>query len=229
MSVSDLSPSAQNYLKTVWSLSEWSDEPVTTSSIARALGLRQSTVSDGVRRLAEQGLLAHARYGAVSLTETGRRAAVLMVRRHRLIESFLVTTLGYRWDQVHAEAEELEHAVSDFMVARIDELLGHPTRDPHGDPIPAPDGTTGELAATQLTEKHAGQQVTVERISDADGALLQFFESARIQVGSELAIQAGPPFTDSVIASTASGQQAPLGPSAMAALYVSIPGGSAAQ
>ena len=137
MSVSDLSTSTQNYLKAVWTLSEWSDQPVTPSLIAERTELKLSSVSDAVRRLTSQGLLTHTPYGAVELTEAGHAYAVAMVRRHRLIETFLVKMLGYGWDQVHDEAEHLEHAVSDFMIERIDELLGRPTRDPHGDPIPA--------------------------------------------------------------------------------------------
>lgn len=140
MSVGDLSTSTQNYLKGIWALSEWSDTPVTPSSVAKHLGLRKSTVSDGVRKLGEQGLVEHKPYGAVELTDTGRTYAVAMIRRHRLIETFLVEALGYTWDQVHDEAENLEHSVSDFMVDRIDAFLDYPSRDPHGTPSPQPAG-----------------------------------------------------------------------------------------
>uniref|UniRef100_UPI00404933AE metal-dependent transcriptional regulator n=1 Tax=Brachybacterium sp. GPGPB12 TaxID=3023517 RepID=UPI00404933AE len=105
MSVDELSASAQNYLKAIWGLSEWSDEPVTLKLIARRTGVALSSASDAVRKLTEQGLLSHARYGSVELTEVGRSYALVMVRRHRLIETFLVETLGYRWDEVHEEAE----------------------------------------------------------------------------------------------------------------------------
>src|SRR5699024_1150906 len=118
MSVSDLSASTQNYLKAVWGLTEWSSAPVTPSSIAERTGLRLSSVSDAVRKLSSQGLLEHAPYGSVELTDTGRAYALTMVRRHRLIETFLVRVLHYTWDQVHDEAEHLEHAVSDFMIDR---------------------------------------------------------------------------------------------------------------
>ena len=136
MSVSDLSASTQDYLKAIWELEEWSDQPATTSMIAKALGVKQSTVSDTVRKLADQELVSHKRYGSVQLTEQGRAHALQMVRRHRLIETFLVQVLDYSWDEVHDEAEQLEHAVSDLLVERVAELLHHPTRDPHGDPIP---------------------------------------------------------------------------------------------
>src|SRR5690606_22941103 len=120
-----------NHLKVIWSLQEWSSDPVTTSTIAARTGLRLSTASGAVAKLADKGLVEHERYGEVRLTPEGRRLALAMVRRHRLIETFLVETLGYRWDEVHDEAENLEHAVSDLLVDRVDALLGHPTRDPH--------------------------------------------------------------------------------------------------
>lgn len=222
MSVSDLSPSAQNYLRAVWTLTEWSSEPATTKLIAERTGLRLSTVSDGIKKLTEQGLLEHTPYGAVALTKRGRAYAVTMVRRHRLIETFLVNTLGYGWDQVHQEAEVLEHAVSDSMIDRIDQLLGFPNRDPHGDPIPAADGTLLRLEAYPLTLDDAGKTVVVERISDEDPELLQFFDSQKIDVGSVMQVQTGPPYSDSTVVSVqGSGHETTLGARAMSALYVS--------
>lgn len=115
-------------------------DKVSTKMLAEKIGVSASTASESIRKLAEQGLVDHEKYGAVTLTEAGRRAALEMVRRHRLLETFLVNELGYAWDEVHDEAEVLEHAVSDRLVARIDAKLGFPQRDPHGDPIPATDG-----------------------------------------------------------------------------------------
>lgn len=136
----ELSSVAQDYLKVIWTAQEWSQEKVSTKLLAERIGVSASTVSEAVRKLADQNLVVHARYGAITLTEEGRRAAVAMVRRHRLIETFLVQELGYGWDEVHDEAEVLEHAVSETLMARIDAKLGHPDRDPHGDPIPSADG-----------------------------------------------------------------------------------------
>ncbi|MGO1638943.1 metal-dependent transcriptional regulator [Ancrocorticia populi] len=231
VAVSDLSVSAQNYLRSVWSLSEWTDAPVTTSLIAEKTGLKPSTVSDGIRKLTEQGLLGHAPYGAVTLTEDGRAYAVSMVRRHRLIETFLVEVLGYRWDQVDDEAEVLEHAVSDFMIEQIDQVLGHPSRDPHGDPIPLADGTLFDVEAAPLNREDVGSTVTVERISDADPELLQFFTNEGIRVGCEIAVAAGPPYAESVEVTVVGSAEADegtgtahstmVGATAMAALFVS--------
>src|ERR1700709_1192932 len=130
MPVSELSTVAQDYLKVIWSATEWSEDPITVKQLAERMGVRAATVSDGIRRLADQGMLVHEPYGGIELTDTGRRHAVMMVRRHRLIETFLVEELGYGWDEVHDEAEVLEHAVSDPFVERIAAHPGHPRRDP---------------------------------------------------------------------------------------------------
>jgi DtxR family Mn-dependent transcriptional regulator len=173
-STTDLTAIAQDYLKVVWTAQEWTDEPVTTKRVAERMGVGASTVSEQVRRLTAQGLLEHARYGAIELSEAGRRHALAMVRRHRLIETFLVETLGYGWDEVHDEAEVLEHAVSDVMVGRIDALLGHPERDPHGDPIPRVDGTIDRPGAVSLVALGVGDRGRVSRISDADPDVLRY-------------------------------------------------------
>lgn len=198
VSVSDLSASSQNYLKVVWVLQEWSDEPVTASALAARAGVRLSTASDAIRKLSEQGLLLHSPYGAVELSADGRALAVEMVRRHRLIETFLVEVLGYGWEQVHDEAETLEHAVSDFMVERMDAYLGRPRRDPHGDPIPGPDGSVELPDAVVLSALEPGAAGTVERISDADPGLLQFFADRGLGVGTRVELRAGAPYSDSV-------------------------------
>ncbi len=222
MSVSVLSASTQDYLKAVWALAEWSDTTVTPKLIADRMGLKLSSVSDAVRKLTAQGLLSHTPYGSVELTDEGRVHAVAMVRRHRLIESFLVRVLDYSWDQVHEEAEHLEHAVSDFMVERIDEILGHPTRDPHGDPIPAIDGTVQLPEARQLSTVAPPAEVAVERINDDDPALLQFFEECGIVLDARLTVSEGAPFSDSLrIRVNDSAESVALGPTATTALYVS--------
>lgn len=223
MSVAELTTSAQNYLKVVWAGSEWSDAPITATYISEQTGLRLSTVSDAVRKLADQGLVSHTRYGSVELTTKGREYALSMIRRHRLIETFLVRTLGYRWDEVHDEAEHLEHAVSNLMVDRIDEFLGFPTRDPHGDPIPGADGSLEIPDATQLTLVPFGSQVTVERISDHDPEFLQFLEEHDITVGASLRVEEGAPYSESLdVVIEGSNRTVSLGRAAAAALYTSV-------
>ncbi|MFW0118762.1 metal-dependent transcriptional regulator [Rothia sp. CCM 9417] len=181
MSLADLSESTQNYLKIIWSITEHSSEPASTSVIASRAGVRQSSVSDAIKRLRQAGLVQHQPYGAIELTEEGHRYALSMIRRHRLIETFLVETLGYSWDQVHDEAEVLEHAVSDTLIERLDQFLGHPSRDPHGDPIPSASGEMTHPPMAPLSH-YAGSQeyrqelpltLKVERVSDANAQTLR--------------------------------------------------------
>ncbi|MGH3521621.1 MAG: manganese-binding transcriptional regulator MntR [Mycobacterium sp.] len=187
---SELTTVAQDYLKVIWNAQEWSLEKVSTKMLAEKLGVSPSTASESIRKLAEQGLVDHEKYGAVTLTESGRRAALAMVRRHRLLEAFLVNELGYSWDEVHDEAEVLEHAVSDRLVARIDAKLGFPQRDPHGDPIPASDGQVPTPPARLLWACHEGDAGTVARISDADPEMLRYFDSIGISLDSRLRVLA---------------------------------------
>ncbi|MCW4465738.1 metal-dependent transcriptional regulator [Glutamicibacter sp. MNS18] len=222
MSVNQLSDSAQNYLKIIFSLKEWSDEPVTPSFVAERAGVKLSTVSGALAKLRQLNLLDHAPYGEITLTDTGRAYALAMVRRHRLIETFLVQMLGYRWDQVHDEAENLEHAVSDFMIERIDELLGHPTRDPHGDPIPSAAGQISMPTAHPLGQAVPGSTVVVERISDADSQLLQYFSENGIVLGARLSVFDGDPYSDTVeITAEPGSPRVVLGARAADAVWVS--------
>lgn len=199
---SQLSASSQNYLKAVWTLGEWSDEPVTASTIAAKVGVRLSTASDAIRKLSDQGFLAHAPYGAVTLTDKGLAVAIAMVRRHRLIEAFLVETLGYRADQVHEEAEVLEHAVSDLLIERIDAHLGEPERDPHGDPIPRADGSLPALGAHSLAEfarsSSKGEVLRIERIADDDPELVRFLAEQGIVYGAEVILCEASPYSEAV-------------------------------
>ena len=185
MGIAELSSSAQDYLKVIWDLQEWDKGPVQPTSVAERTGMKQSTVSGALGRLVDAGLVTHRPYGKVELTETGRRYAVTMVRRHRLLETFLVQVLGYGWDEVHEEADSLEHAVSDKMVDRIDEYLGHPTADPHGDLIPSAEGDLPLLPTTTrpLSEVAAGLTVRVQRVSDEDPRMLRTLSNYHIGPG----------------------------------------------
>ncbi|GAA1983415.1 manganese-binding transcriptional regulator MntR [Isoptericola halotolerans] len=184
----DLTPVAQDYLKAVWSAQEWSDERVTTGLLADRLGVGPSTVSETVRRLTVQGLLGHEPYSGVWLTDLGRRHALTMVRRHRLIETWLVRELDYTWDEVHDEAEVLEHAVSDRLVERISARLGHPDRDPHGDPIPTADGRVARPDAVLLADLAEGERGVVARISDADPEALRYLASLGLDLDVEVSV-----------------------------------------
>ncbi len=177
-----LTPVAEDYLKVVHNAEEWSDAPVTTSVLAERLGVGAPTVSETLRRLAARGWVEHERYGAVTLTEEGRRLALQVVRRHRLVETWLVVGLGYTWDEVHEEAEVLEHAVSDRFLERIDARLGRPARDPHGDPIPTADGHVPALDAVPLADLAPGERGVVVRVHDGDPAVLRECEAAGVHL-----------------------------------------------
>ncbi|PFG20229.1 metal-dependent transcriptional regulator [Serinibacter salmoneus] len=183
-----LSAAAQDYLKVVWNAGEWSDRPLTVKALAERLSLTAGTVSEGVRRLADAGLLDHQPYGAITLTEAGRREALAVVRRHRLVETLLVRTFGYSWDQVHEEAEVLEHAISDELVRRIDAHLQHPTHDPHGDPIPTADGEITIPQAHRLSDLATGDCGVVTRVSDSDSELLQRLEAVGMLPGCHVRV-----------------------------------------
>ncbi|MEW1983880.1 MULTISPECIES: metal-dependent transcriptional regulator [Pseudarthrobacter] len=219
MTVSDLTTPAQDYLKMIWSATEWSETPITVSAMAERLGVKPSTVSDGIRRLARQGLVTHAPYGKIELTADGREHAVQMVRRHRLLETFLVQILGYGWDEVHDEAEILEHAVSDTMVERIAERLGHPTKDPHGDPIPTANGGLPLPRGFQLAEAEPAQVLTITRISDSDPDMLRYFAELGLGPDTELTVLAHRPYAD-VTTVRLPDRDIDLGPSAAEAIWV---------
>lgn len=170
----------EDYLKVIWKSQEWSDEPVTTSDLADQLGVGAPTVSETVRRLVAHGWVEHEPYRAVTLTEEGRGLALAMVRRHRLIETWLVERLGYAWDEVHEEAEVLEHAVSERFVDALDERLGHPCRDPHGDPIPTRDGQVSRPSAIPAAQLAPGERAVVARVDDDDPAVLRACTAAGI-------------------------------------------------
>lgn len=201
--VDAISPVAQDFLKTIWATTEWGDSPVTTKELASKFHTSPASVTDTVKRLHTMGLVTHTPYKPVQLTEAGRALAVQMVRRHRLIETLLVERLGYTWEEVHDEAERLEHAVSDDFTARIDALLGFPRFDPHGDPIPFPDGRTQPRPeAILLADARAGEW-EVLRVSDADPQVLAQAQELGIAPGATVTVNdAAPPVMASVAQAT---------------------------
>ena len=175
----------EDYVKVIYGHTEWQSEPITTSVLAARLGLAASSVTEMVKKLVAQGLLEHEPYGAVTLTADGLALALRMVRRHRLIETWLVDSFGYRWDEVHDEAEVLEHSLSDRLLDAIDVQLGHPQRDPHGDPIPSARGDVVQPAAVNASDApdHAG---LVVRVSDRDPAVLRWLDEHGVTLDSSV-------------------------------------------
>lgn len=177
----------EDYLKVVYGHTEWQPDPITPSQLAARLGLAPSSVTEMIKKLGVQGLVEHRPYGAVVLTDLGRAEAIRMVRRHRLIETWLVARMGYGWDEVHDEAEVLEHTVSDRLLAALDADLGHPSADPHGDPIPSEDGDPRRPDAIPFAALPSGAAARVARVSDRDPGVLRALADAGIGPGSEVA------------------------------------------
>jgi DtxR family Mn-dependent transcriptional regulator len=192
-SADSLTRSVEDYLKAIYRLSP-EGRPAATSDIARLLELSAPSVSGMVKRLSELGFLEHIPYKGVQLTEAGRLAALRMVRRHRLIEAYLVQFLGYSWDTVHVEAERLEHAVSDTLVERMAAALGHPVVDPHGDPIPAADGSIHEPACTPLADVDIGETVEIRRVDESEPERLRYLALLGLVPGVVLRVLDRQPF-----------------------------------
>jgi DtxR family Mn-dependent transcriptional regulator len=175
----------EDYVKVIYGHTEWQPDPITTSALAARLGLAASSVTEMVKKLVTQGLVEHEKYGVVTLTPAGTALALRMVRRHRLIETWLVQSFGYTWDEVHVEAEVLEHALSDRLLDAIDAQLGHPLRDPHGDPIPSADGIVIRPGAVLLRDAATGGRVV--RVSDRDPELLRWLDAHAVTLDTEVA------------------------------------------
>ena len=177
-----------DYLKTIYHHTEWQSVAITPSQLAAELALAPSTVTEMVQKLAALGLVSHRPYGPVSLTDAGRARAAAIIRRHRLIETWLVREFDYAWDEVHDEAEVLEHAISDRLLEGISLRLGHPTHDPHGDAIPDARGEVAREPFVLLAEAHLGHTGRVLRVSDRDPALLRALEAEGIDVGHTVTV-----------------------------------------
>jgi len=162
-----VTPAMQDYLKAIYHLRDGTGL-VTTQRLAEALDISSPSVTNMVKRLHELGLARHTRYQGVELTESGQQVALEVIRHHRLLELYLVDVLGFPWDEAHAEAECLEHYVSKEMEERIDVALGHPTRDPHGNPIPSQDGSVTERRDKRLLDLEPGEGGVIARVSDRD-------------------------------------------------------------
>lgn len=221
------STSVQDYVKVIYALTEWHTTPVTMSALAARLSVANSSVSEMVRKLVDLGLAEHEPYSPVVLTDEGLKLALSMIRRHRLLESYLVQELGYSWDEVHDEAELLEHTVSDMLIERISAKLGHPNRDPHGDPIPAADGTIDVPSARVLTALDSGHSGRITRISDADSELLRYLSAQDITLDADITVVGRRPFGGPLVIQLGPAprqREVELGAELAAALWVSSAG-----
>jgi DtxR family transcriptional regulator, Mn-dependent transcriptional regulator len=183
------SSSVGDYLKAIWELAVDSGDAASTKGVAARLSVSSASVSNMFARLQEMGLVRYERYRGATLTERGREEALRLVRRHRLIETFLLEHLGYDWQEVHDEAERLEHAVSDGFTERLAELLGHPDHDPHGDPIPSAEGTLEVEESFTLSQAVADQRVRISKVRDEDAAMLDYLGDRNLVPGRLLSVR----------------------------------------
>jgi DtxR family Mn-dependent transcriptional regulator len=190
---SEFSTAIEDYAKAIYALEE-RDGTVTTTALATRLGVTPASASGMIRKLHEQGLVSHEPYRGVSLTPRGRRLALEIVRHHRLLETYLAESLGMPWDRVHAEAEVLEHHLSEDLEARIAAKLGDPTHDPHGDPIPSADLTLHPDDTKALAALEPGESATLARVSDAEPEMLRYLSERGIAPGAQLTVVDKQPF-----------------------------------
>jgi DtxR family transcriptional regulator, Mn-dependent transcriptional regulator len=188
------SQAVEDYAKAIFALEGRSSEPVSTNALAARLGITPGSVSAMLKKLDELGLTTHLPYRGVRLTEKGRRLAIEIVRHHRLLELFLAEALEMPWDRVHAEAEVLEHVLSEDLEALISAKLGHPTLDPHGDPIPTADLQLDERATRSLESLEPGDRGTFVRVSDADSEMLRYLAGCGIAPGDRFVVRSRQPF-----------------------------------
>ncbi|QDU30220.1 Iron-dependent repressor IdeR [Anatilimnocola aggregata] len=176
----------ENYVKTIYQISSaQADGPATTGQLAESLQVSPSTVTSMLKTLSESGLATYVRYGGAELTDAGRALALRVLRRHRLIELFLSQTLNLTWDEVHEEAENMEHAVSDLLIDRIDAFLKYPACDPHGDPIPKADGTLAPTPTIRLADLQEHESFRIERVLDQSPEFLRYLAETGLKLGAQ--------------------------------------------
>jgi DtxR family transcriptional regulator, Mn-dependent transcriptional regulator len=219
------SSTVENYLKAIHqgqSLLERDQRLVPMGHVATALGVTPGTATTMVKALAESGLAEYEPYSGVRLSAAGEKLAGLVLRRHRLVEAFLVEVMGMSWAEVHEEAEHLEHVVSERLIDRIDEMLGRPTHDPHGDPIPSPEGAIDTRDLDNLLTCPIGTPLKVTRIADQDPAFLRFIESNDLKPGQPVEVESRDAAADAVLLRGKDRRQITIGARAASKLLVEL-------
>lgn len=187
-----VSQSVEDYLKVIFKLA--GEQPASTGKVAEALEVSAASVTSMVKRLAKQGLVEYTSHRGVSLTEEGRQKALCIIRHHRLLETFLIQVMGYTWDEVHPEAEHLEHHISERFAEKMAEMLGDPKYDPHGDPIPNAEGKMPEAFHLRLSEIEAGSHALVRRVNNEDAKLLRHFHDMGLRPKAQITVTEKAPF-----------------------------------
>jgi DtxR family Mn-dependent transcriptional regulator len=218
------SSTVENYLKAIYAgqavLPQYT-RLVSMGQVAASLGVTPGTATTMVKALAESGLAEYEPYSGVRLSPAGEKLAALVLRRHRLVELFLVQVMGMSWAEVHDEAEQLEHVVSERLIQRIDEMLGRPTHDPHGDPIPTPEGAIVTRHLDSLLTCPIATPLKVTRIADQDPEFLRFIENNNLKPGQRVEVETRDPAADSVLLRN-NGRHITIGARAASKLLVEI-------
>jgi DtxR family transcriptional regulator, Mn-dependent transcriptional regulator len=188
-----ITPAMEDYLKAIYGINERGDR-VTTQAIAERLEVAPPSVTGMLKRLADVNLIEHERYRSIALTDAGRKVALEVVRHHRLLELYLAEALGYSWDEVHEEADRLEHLISEEFERRIDEVLGYPTTDPHGDPIPSLEGDVSVVTDNRLATMEPGESATIVRVSDNNAEKLRYLGSLGLYPDADVTVVERMPF-----------------------------------
>ena len=194
----ELGQPTEDYLKAIYRLQQEGESSVSTNALAAALAVTPASVTSMIKKLAEMKLVNYAPYQGVTLTHAGELIALEVIRHHRLIELFLTKALGYSWDEVHAEAERLEHVISEEFEDRLAAFLGYPSVDPHGDPIPAKDGTVDVADLRPLIRLERGQSARISRVSDGDPDLLRYADQLNLRPGGHVKLLDAEPFGGSM-------------------------------
>ena len=218
------SSTVENYLKALYQAEAASEDRVLVpmGQLAAIVGVAPGTATTMVKALAESGLVEYEPYLGVRLSPAGTKLAALVLRRHRLVEQFLVEVVGMSWADVHDDAEQLEHVVSDRLIDRMDAMLGHPSVDPHGDPIPTADGDVESRRYHSLLTCPIGTTVRVTRIADQDAGFLRFVEDQELKPGRSVEVEARNPIADSVLVRTGGERRITIGARAAAKLLIEV-------
>ena len=204
--------SEENYLKAIYRLSQKSDEKITPTAIAETLGNNAASVVDMIRKLTEKGLIDYNKKTGVKLVDEGLKHAVLIVRKHRLWEVFLLDKLGYHWDEIHEIAEDLEHISDSTFADRLDKFLGFPEYDPHGDPIPKADGKLPKTYSVTLANVKVGETYKVAAVKDTSSSFLQYLVKLNIGIGTKIKLVEKIDFDQSLVISINGGKQTTVSP-----------------
>ena len=220
-----ISQAAQDYLKAIYKLQNnpADNGAVNTTTLSETVGVAAASATHMIKRLAEMRLVAHTPYKGVALTEAGEKIALEVLRHHRLLERYLMDSLGYTWDEVDEEADRLEHVISEAFEDRIDKAMGYPTTDPHGDPIPSKDGDVAREEVVRLSEVSVGRQVVIKKVSDESPEMLRYMDDLGLKPTARVEVRERAPFNGPLLVKVDPGSEHALGLEVADQIFVTEP------